>query len=193
MNVPGNKGYDRLLWALENNLSAPKRFYISSMEFLASMAVPEGSRQEDINISNVTLRDRKLPQFCRPDTTALSEELARVAVSDWAIELQEWAGMISLQSARTNANDTIDEHLCNSFSGCLIPAKWTKQLWQSVIESEAVSWGALTTFGLEDATTAWKQREHTYHLGGENNINLVKLESGFKLTCQIVSGRDLQG
>jgi hypothetical protein len=178
------------------------------MEVLASMALPQGTRQEDITISKVTLRDRKLPQFCRPDITALSEELARVALSDWALELQEWAGMISLQSARTSANDSIDEHLCNyagpeiqgtgdvsliSFSGCLIPAKWTKQLWQAVIESEAVSWGVLTTFGLEDATTAWKQREHTYHLGGENNINLVKLESGFKLTCQVVSGRDLQG
>lgn len=203
-NVAGKKGFDRLIWALENTLTVPKLFYVSSMAALDADALPSSAEKLGVSVSRHVLEDRKLPPMAVPIVGNLSADMAKVTKSEWALELHEWAGMISLQSDQTAETSDIDGHLSSyevhdstettdvvlvQFSGALFPSQWTQHLWQQLNGS---GWAALTTFGYEDATTAWKHREHTFHTGGENTLTLFRLAGSTKACFQVVSGKDLQ-
>lgn len=208
--------FDRLLWVLDNMLtnSIPFAFTMfdskgaplqldtfpeakalfTSYQLASSFVKCKTTVYEDISAA--------IPEFVVPDdpqstTVTIPESeynsFLREVHQEWALNLQEWLGMVSLGSDRLQAGDSIDPCLCDyepafvdsslknretsitvlTWSGGLIPSSHSWRAWQAIATSS--SWASLSVHGVEDAPVSWGSREHMYASGGENHYTAIKL------------------
>lgn len=128
---------------------------------------------------------------------AEADKYSREVIQEWAVDVQEWLGMVALGSDRLSVDDRVDPALCDyrpafgsgsaaagatesltvvTWAGGLIPPGLAWHVWQHMACSDSGTWAAMSVHGVEDAVVSWGARPHSYTLGGENHYVAIKLE-----------------
>ena len=163
----GKKGFERIVWAFKNVLksSVTWLFYDfdnnSSCELFWPLIRPQAADEIDI-ISAAEARPiakhHPFNHVVMPQNTNLEAvlipplDIGKITSSDanfedWALDACEWLGLVSLQSPRVQASDSVDPYLsryrvpmdnnesanpcnmvCLSWKG-LVPARWIRDLF----------------------------------------------------------------
>uniref|UniRef100_A0A060T021 ARAD1C13310p n=1 Tax=Blastobotrys adeninivorans TaxID=409370 RepID=A0A060T021_BLAAD len=166
---PGNAGYDRLLWVIDNTLSQEFEFNIScSSESIKGQFPAANSHNVKTDIHH--LDDIKVPHS---DSDGMQ----------WAGDVYEWLALVSLGSDRLSANDDIDSYLCNYHLDDSSPGSMVRIAWSNVIftsnfvetlyqTTKSIPGSAINVFGWQDTPIAWNSIEHTFNSTGINNYTL---------------------
>lgn len=228
--------FDRLLWAVENTLNKDVNFAFTLTD---STGNPIESTSNDmtkvlevfkdfdlqksyVNCTTTVYEDIlgaiprfALPKDYQPENPVTDKSLFDSrkfdfeVLQEWALNLNEWLGLISLGSDRLQVGDSVDKYISSyepgfvnsdkknvaksitivKWRGGLIPAYFIWNLWKLV--EATPSWVSLNVHGVEDSPVSWGNREHTVTMGGENNYQAVKLaEDDTYLLLEILDGGD---
>ncbi|XP_078055278.1 ribonuclease P protein subunit p40 [Mustelus asterias] len=187
--VPGEKRYNRVLWALKEK--KPLTF-----DFLMTWHPSDGEEASlasyfmdyECKLYQPTLSTRVIKNLDCPDL--LSKELkGKDSDSCSSQEFLEWLGAVFSNIDCNNQADSflstyccpwpstvLDKASLCTISGFIIPEGINLILDQLRLyfeEPKLAQWVSMTVHGFADSPVSWGEREHGYHKGGENLYNLV--------------------
>ncbi|KAH0563348.1 hypothetical protein GP486_002083 [Trichoglossum hirsutum] len=191
----GKKGFERIVWSFKNVLKDP-------LSWLFCDLTPKDGDGPIKEHHPVTLACEA--QICRlnnlnvPVLNPPEKTLASFLddFNDYAVNLQEWLALISIESPRIRVDDKIDPFLSRyeveldtttpeanmvrmRWRG-MLPARWIAQLFavcitRSIKNTDPTAWFALTVHGFRDSPVSWKSSQHGDSLHGENGYTVMKL------------------
>lgn len=191
--VPGMKLYDRVIECLTERMQP--------VEMLAFFT--KGDSTQTIEFPSSVLEFKKYSPSVSSDTW---EDLMIPVVKagatgddEFLLEIHTWAGALhnNIQSylnpkvARVNASNfatsfypSIETEpgggVTYSWKGLLTPNFVKKQLAsiRRKIDDGELPWALLTVWGFEDTPFSWKECQHFYSFGGENDYTFLVLPAG---------------
>ncbi|KTW25783.1 hypothetical protein T552_03396 [Pneumocystis carinii B80] len=187
----GKKGFNRVLWSFKN---------VFQRKFSFRMCVLDedniGILEEILGLSCCFVNFERnesgkilCPSFSYPKHVDYPG-IDRIIQEEWATEIYEWLGLVSLGSERLRIdlnNDpySLPYHLSDAsqdevvrllWSG-MICCTWIYNLWLFLRNLNDINWISLTVNGFEDSPISWENYEHGYFFGGENTYTILKLNS----------------
>ncbi|EMR08258.1 hypothetical protein PNEG_03425 [Pneumocystis murina B123] len=187
----GKKGFDRILWSFENVLQKKFSFRMSALNENDIKILEEvvGSSSCFANFEKHESGKILCPSFSYPRHVDYPG-IDRIIQAEWATEIYEWLGLVSLGSERLNtgfnddpyslpynlSNSSEDEIIRFLWSG-MISCSWILDLWVFLRNLKDIDWISLTVNGFEDSPISWENYEHGYFFGGENTYTILKLNS----------------
>ena len=128
--VHGKKGFERIVWACKNVLSA-------SLSWLfCDIGTPTPDQYPDPLAKHHPNQESIAPAITQTNSARIPSVAASQANQKdkaWISELHEWLSLVSLQSPRIKANDSTDPYLCRYIDSSydapqvcdLVSIKWT--------------------------------------------------------------------
>ncbi|KAI9773204.1 MAG: hypothetical protein M1839_002212 [Geoglossum umbratile] len=186
------KGFERIVWSFKNVLKDPLTWLFLDLA-QGGDAIKKHHPATRVSMPKVNhLGNLKVP-ILNPPERSLST--FRDEFCDYALNLQEWLALVSIESPRITVEDKIDPFLSRydveqdlvlpeakivrvKWKG-MLPAHWIAQLFAICINSskcaEPMAWFALTVYGFRNSPVSWKQSQHGDSLHGENGYTVMKL------------------
>ncbi|KAG4300931.1 hypothetical protein PCANB_002586 [Pneumocystis canis] len=187
----GKKGFNRILWSFENNFQREFSFRMTASNEDDIKIIEEviGLSSDFVKFQKHESGKIRCPSFSYPEKVD-DLNLNKIIKTEWAMEIYEWLGLVSLGADRLNINDDCDPYistynLSNAsedevitflWSG-MISSGWILNLWLSLQNISDIPWLSLTVNGFEDSPISWENCEHGYFYGGENTYTFLKLNS----------------
>ncbi|KAG4305145.1 hypothetical protein PORY_001315 [Pneumocystis oryctolagi] len=185
----GKKGFNRILWSFENNFQKEFLFRISASNNDDIKIIEEvsGLSSRFVHFEEHEFEQILCPSFLYPERTN-DLHLDKTIKEEWAMEIYEWLGLVSLRADRLKVMNNYDTcistySLSNALEGDIviflwsgmINCTWILNLWESLKSIQDMNWFSLTVNGFEDSPISWENCEHGYFYGGENMYTLLKL------------------
>ncbi|KAH0544957.1 hypothetical protein FGG08_000883 [Glutinoglossum americanum] len=190
----GKKGFDRIVWSFKNVLKDPLTWLFCDLSLGDDVPIKKHhpvtrACETKVHCSNVL----KVPVLNPPEKSLAT---FKDDFNDYALNLQEWLSLVSIESPRIEVEDNIDPFFSRydleldvttpeakiikmKWKG-MLPAHWIAQLFTVCIKNsskcaEPMAWFALSVHGFRNSPVSWKCFQHGDSLHGENGYTVMKL------------------
>ncbi|TPX67249.1 hypothetical protein SpCBS45565_g03965 [Spizellomyces sp. 'palustris'] len=196
---PKGKLYERIKWCFTHTLTDTYEFLMSftdtATRLPSEISFPPNVKATRLYIDGVcqTHENIMVPQIGDIEFEDLLNDPNDPKGEIWrdhALNLFEWLGLLACGAARIKAGNKVDPFFSvysapeSSKPDTIVSVRWTgyltthqilriKDRVKDCMKTEGLPWAAILVWGFRDAPVSWREEDHGYFLGGENDYVLV--------------------
>ncbi|KAG9305451.1 hypothetical protein G9A89_021169 [Geosiphon pyriformis] len=189
--VPGKKGYERIKWCFEHNLSGTYPFMISFVDS-ASGEIREISFPAEYNVQKIVIEPDILDTDnpLTPDITSIKQISNQEEWTSKALDIYEWIGMLHQKAQRPPYPSSPTSGTLLRWTGMIVPeliVELLKFLHRSLIDKDNLLWGNISVGGIEDSVVSWRGHQRGFFTSGENCYTFLLWADGTYVLFQSLS------